>query len=141
MDLKMVQNRAPEAPKTLLEPGCRSKLFRDPFWAHFGTPQTSENRALAVARCYFCKNGMTRPGAQNRAQNDPNIEPQTTPRTLQMTKKIAPVWSNFSSNFDDFGGSQMTPKSTLKYISASMGRLEASRAPFGGHLGSMLASF
>ena len=30
MDPKIVQNRAPEAPKTLLEPGCRWKLFPEP---------------------------------------------------------------------------------------------------------------
>ena len=43
--------------------------------------------------------------------------------------------------FDDLGGSKMTPKSTLKPLSAPKGRLEASRAPFEGHLGSILVSF
>ena len=38
----------------------------------------------------FRKNGMTRPGAQNGAQNDPQIELQTTPRGLQIAKKIPP---------------------------------------------------
>ena len=34
---------------------------------------------------------MTRPGVQNGAQTDPKIEPQTTPRSLRMTKKIASI--------------------------------------------------
>ena len=53
-DPKMIQNRAPEAPKTLLEPGCRWKLVSEPFLVLFGTPRDPENHALAVARCYFC---------------------------------------------------------------------------------------
>ena len=53
MDPKMPQHRAPEAPKTLLEPGCRWKLVSEPCLALFGTPRDPENRALAVARCYF----------------------------------------------------------------------------------------
>ena len=45
---------------------------------------------------------------------------------------------NFSSNLDDFGGSKMTPKSSLKPLSAPKGRLDASRAPFVVHVGLML---
>ena len=91
----------------------------------------------------FSKNGMTRPGAQNGAQNDPQIELQTTPRGLQIAKKIPPNRRLVvgSSILDDLGGSKMTPKKTLKPLSAPKGRLEASRAPFGGHLGSILVSF
>ena len=97
MDPKMHQNRAPETPKTLLEPGCRWKLVSEPFWALFGTPRDPENRALAVARCYFCQFCVTRPGTRNRPPNGPKIEPKTTPGGPRMARNVAP---NRCSNFD-----------------------------------------
>ena len=90
MNPKMLENRAREAPKTLLEPGCRWMLFWVPFWAHFGTPEPLKIVLSLWRGAIFRKNGMTRPGAQNGAQNDPQIEPQTTPRGLQIAKKIPP---------------------------------------------------
>ena len=97
MDPKMVQNGAPEAHKMLLEPGCRWKLVSESFLALFGTPRDLENRALAVARCYFCYFCVTRPGSRNRPPNGPKIEPKTTPRGPRMPKNVAP---NRCSNFD-----------------------------------------
>ena len=97
MDPKMPQHRAPEAPKTLLEPGCRWKLVSEPFLVLFGTPRDPENRALAVARCYFCQFCVTRPGARNRPPNGPKIEPKTTPGGPRMARNVAP---NRCSNFD-----------------------------------------
>ena len=97
MDPKMVQNGAPEAHKMLLEPGCRWKLVSESFLALFGTPRDLENRALAVARCYFCYFCVTRPGSRNRPQNGPKIEPKTTPGGPRMAKNVAP---NRCSNFE-----------------------------------------
>ena len=97
MEPQMPQNRAPEAPKTLLEPGCRWKLVSESFLALFGTPRDLENRALAVARCYFCYFCVTRPGSRNRPPNGPNIEPKTTPGGPRMAKHVAP---NRCSNFE-----------------------------------------
>ena len=90
MKPKMLENRAREAPKTLLEPGCRWMLFWDPFWAHFWTPEPLEIVLSLWRGAIFRKNGMTRPGAQNGAPNDPQIEPQTTPRGFQIAQKITP---------------------------------------------------
>ena len=97
MDPKMHQNRAPEAPKTLLEPGCRWKWVSESFLVLFGTPRDLENRALAVARCYFCYFCVTRPGSPNRPPNGPKIEPKTTPGGPRMARNVAP---NRCSNFD-----------------------------------------
>ena len=47
MGPKLLQNRPREAPKTLLEPGCRWKLFFDLFWPRFWIPRNLKNRALA----------------------------------------------------------------------------------------------
>ena len=97
MDPKLHQNRAPEAPKTLLEPGCRRKLVSEPFWAPFWTPRDPENRALAVARCYFLLIWRHAPGSPKSPPNEPQIEPETTPRGPRMPKNVAP---NRCSNFD-----------------------------------------
>ena len=42
MDPKMHQHRAPEAPKTLLEPGCRWK-FGKAFGERFSSPECYKN--------------------------------------------------------------------------------------------------
>ena len=42
MDPNMAQNRAPEAPKTLLEPGCRWK-FGKAFGERFSSPECYKN--------------------------------------------------------------------------------------------------
>ena len=97
MDPKLHQNRAPEAPKTLLEPGCRRKLVSEPFWGPFWTPRDPENRALAVARCYFLLIWRHAPGSPKSPPNEPQIEPKTTPRGPRMPKNVAP---NRCSNFD-----------------------------------------
>ena len=81
----------------LLEPGCRWKLVSESCLALFGTPRDLENRALAVARCYFCYFCVTRPGSRNRPPNGPKIEPKTTPGGPRMAKNVAP---NRCSNFD-----------------------------------------
>ena len=62
MTPKMLENRAREAPRTLLEQGGRWMLFWDPFWGHFGTLRTPKNHALAVARCYFLAKWHNAPG-------------------------------------------------------------------------------
>ena len=90
MSPKMLEHRAREAPKTLLEPGWRRMLFWDPFWAYFWTPKPLKIVLSLWRGAIFRKNGMTRPGAQNGAQNDFQIEPQTTPRGFQIAQKITP---------------------------------------------------
>ena len=101
----MTQNRAPEAPKTLLGPGCRWKLVSERFLVLFGTPRDPENHALAVAQCYFCQFCVTRPEARNRPPNGPNIKPKTTPRGPRMAKNVAP---NRCSNFDQISNPILT---------------------------------
>ena len=67
-------------------------------WGHFGLhfglifgPREPLKIMLSLWRgAIFRKNGMTRPGAQNGAPNDPQIEPQTTPRGFQIAQKITP---------------------------------------------------
>ena len=89
MDPKMAQNRAPEAPKTLLEPGCRWKLVSEPFWGPFWTPRDPENRALAVARCYFFANFASR-------AREPEIVPQMAPKSSLKRPPEAPEWPKMS---------------------------------------------
>ena len=139
MDPQMLQNRAPEAPKTLLEPGCRWKLVSEPFLVLFGTPRDPENHALAVARCYFCQFCVTRPGIRNRPPNGPKIEPKTTPGGPRMAKNVAP---NRCSNFDQIStpilmilelqnDTQNHSKICLRAQGPPRARPEASREPFG----------
>ena len=121
--------------------GSFGARFGGHFGLHFETPEPLKIVLSLWRGTTFCKNGMTRPGAQNGAQHDPQIEPQTTPRGLQIAKKIPPnrrlMFGQISFQFWSILGA----KSTLKPLSAPKGRLEASRAPFGWHLGSMLVSF
>ena len=65
----------------------------------------------------FRKNGMTRPGAQNGAQNDPNRAPNDPQRPSNdqkdRFKSALDVWPNFSFYFDALGkqnGSKKHPK-------------------------------
>ena len=94
IDPKLSQNHSKIDP-TSFQNGtlARESIFTH-FSSHFGSlfgPPEPLKIVLSLWRgAIFCKNGMTRPGAQNRAQNDLNIETQTTPRGLQMAKKITP---------------------------------------------------
>ena len=140
--MKIEPGRFPRRSYSQVAAGCY-------FGIHFGLifePPEPLKIMLSLWRgAIFRKNGMTRPGAQNGAQNDPNRAPNDPQRLSNSpkdnSKSALGYWSNFSSILDDFGGSKMTPKSMLKPLSAPNGRLETSRAPFGEHLGSVLVSF
>ena len=137
MDSKMHQHRAPEAPKTLLEPGCRWKLVSESFLVLFGTPRDPEKHALAVARCYFCQFCVTRPGTRNRPPNGPKIEPKTTPGGPRMAKNVAP---NRCSNFDQIS----TPILTILELQNDTHNHSKFRPPeslSGGLLGSVWLQF
>ena len=90
MGLKMAQNRASEAPKTLLKPRCCWKLFSEPFWALFGPSGTSKIELPLMAGARFSEILPLAWGSQNRTQNEPKIVPQTTPRGLQIAKNQVP---------------------------------------------------
>ncbi len=97
MDPKLHQNRAPEAPKTLLEPGCRRKLVSEPFWALFGPPGTPKIVLSLWRGAIFLLIWRHAPGSPKSPPNEPQIEPKTTPRGPRMPKNVAP---NRCSNFD-----------------------------------------
>ena len=71
MGLKMAQNRAPEAPKTLLDPRCCWKLFSEPCWAHVWSPGTSKI-VLPLQREHDFQKSSLSPG-------EPKIEPKISP--------------------------------------------------------------
>ena len=152
MDPELHQNRAPEAPKTLLEPGCRQKLVSEPFWGPFWTPRDPENRALAVARCYFLLIW--------RHAREPEITPQMSPKSSLKRPPEAPecpkmslqigarISIKFQLRFWRFWSPKMAPKIAQKTASEPRAhaqslpraRPEASREPFGRHFGLILAS-
>ena len=114
----------------------------------FGTPRDPENRALAVARCYFLLIWRHAPGSPKSPPNEPQIEPKTTPRGPRMPKNVAP---NRCSNFDQISapilailepqnGTQNRTKNGLRAQGPPKARPEASREPFGRHFGLILAS-
>ena len=133
--MKIEPGRLPRRSYSQVAAGC---YFGIHFGLIFGPPEPLKIMLSLWRGAIFRKNGMTRPGAQNGAPNDP----QRLSNSLKDNSKSAlDLWLNFSSILDDFGGSKMIPKSMLKPLSAPNGRLETSRAPFGEHLGSILVSF
>ena len=112
----------------------------------FGTPRDPETHALAVARCYFCQFCVTRPGTRNRPPNGPKTEPKTTPGGSRMNRNVAP---NRCSNFDQISTPNLTilelqndtqnhSKISLRAQGPPRARPEASREPFGRHVGLIL---
>ena len=79
--------RPPRRSWSQVAAGC---YFGSHFGLIFGPPEPLKIVLSLWRGAIFRKNGMTRPGAQNGAPNDPQIEPQTTPRDLQIAKKIPP---------------------------------------------------
>ena len=78
MDPKMIQNRPPEAAKTLLEPGCRWKLFSEPCWALFLTPPPEPRKSCSRlgAVLIFAKIAY---GARE-PKIDPKMSPTSSPK-------------------------------------------------------------
>ena len=115
---KASQNRAQEPSKTLLEPVCRWKPFWPPCWSIFGP----KNRALAVARCHFFKNCLSRPGLQNQAQKAPKIEAKSLPGGFKMAAKrvskkasiLDTILKLLLSILEGGGASKWLPKSLQK---------------------------
>ena len=154
MDPKLHQNRAPEAPKTLLEPGCRRKLVSEPFWGPFWTPRDPENRALAVARCYFFANLASR-------AREPEIAPQMNPKSSLKRPPEAPecpkmslqigarISIKFQLRFWRFWSPKMAPKIAQKNGLRAQGPPKARpgpaqrppESPSGGILGSFWPQF
>ena len=134
MDPKLHQNRAPEAPKTLLEPGCRRKLVSEPFWGPFWTPRDPENRALAVARCYFFANLASR-------AREPEIAPQMSPKSSLKRPPEAPecpkmslqigarISIKFQLRFWRFWSPKMAPKIAQKTASEPRARPKPAQGP------------
>ena len=80
MKSKSCQHRAWAPSKTLLEPGCRWKLFWPPFLTYFWTSGTPKNRALAVARCHFLQKWPVAPGGPKSTPKSPlTSKPKASP--------------------------------------------------------------
>ena len=88
MDPKMHQNRAPEAPKTLLEQGCRWKLVSEPFLVLFGTPRDPKI-VLSLWRGAIFANFASR-------AREPEIAPQMVPKSSLKRPPEAPEWPEMS---------------------------------------------
>ena len=94
----------------------------------------------------FCKNGMTRQEDQNGAQNDPQIEPQTTPRGLEIAKNIPPnrrlIFGQISAPCLAILGVQNDPKKHPKTAFGAQGSLGGLQGTlwgaFGVHFGLIL---
>ena len=83
------QNRAQEASKTPLEPGSAPRGSRDRFWTDFWSPRdlkthdfTREGRQKSRFSCLAS-------GQQNRAQNDTQMIPKSTPKQLPESQNVA----------------------------------------------------
>ena len=85
MDPKMPQNLAPEAPKTLLEPGCRWKLVSEQFLVLFGTPKI----VLSLWRGAILANFASR-------AREPEIAPRMVPTSSLKRPPEAPAWPEMS---------------------------------------------
>ena len=88
MDPKMHQNQAPEAPKTLLEPGCRWKLVSEPFWSFLG-PLGTPKIMLSLWRGAIFANFASR-------AREPEIAPQMIPKSSLKRPPEAPEWPEMS---------------------------------------------
>ena len=122
------------------------------FWTHvgliFGPPEPLKIVLSLWRGAIFGKNGMTRPGAQNGAHNDPKIEPQTTPRDLQIAKKITPnrrfIFGPISAPFWTIWGVQNDPQKHPKTAFGAQGSLGGLQGTlwgaFGVHFGLILSS-
>ena len=85
--MKIEPGRLPRRSWSQVAAGC---YLGTHFGLIFGPPEPLKIVLSLWYGAIFAKHGMTRPGAPNRTQNDPKIEPQTTPRGLQMAKSVAP---------------------------------------------------
>ena len=118
---KMHQNLAPEAPKTLLEPGCRWKLVSEPFLVLFGTLGTPKI-VLSLWRGAIFVNFASR-------AREPETAPQMVPTSSLKRPPEAPEWPKtslqigarilikFQVRFCRFWTSKMTTKIIQKSAS------------------------
>ena len=92
-----------------------------------------ENHAPAAAGARFSEIKPLAWGAQNRAQNEPKIEPQTTPRGLQIARKVIPnrcsIFKQISAPILTILGPQNGTKNRLK---KQPRRHKAAQMPPGG---------
>ena len=88
MDPQMHQHRAPEAPKTLLEPGCHWKLVSEPFLVLLG-PLGTPRIMLSLWRGAIFANFATR-------ERKPEIAPLMVPKSSLKRTPEAPEWPEMS---------------------------------------------
>ena len=85
--MKIEPGRLPRRSCSQVAAGC---YFGIDFGLIFGPPEPLKIMLSLWRGATFCKNGMTRPGSQNLAQNDPHIDTKTTPRGPKIAKNIPP---------------------------------------------------
>ena len=146
---KSSQNRAQELSKTLLEPGCRPKLFSEAFFEVFGGSRNLKNHAPAIARAHFLLKSQFAAGApksspkasQNGAQKPSWRLPEGFKTSL---KKGFDFSVNFKAFLVDFGdprggprGFKKASKNDSKTALASKLAFSTPRSPPGAHFGAL----
>ena len=105
MDPKMHQHRAPEAPKTLLEPGCRWKLVSEPFWGPFWDPPGPRKSCSRCGAVLFFANLASR-------AREPEIAPQMSPKSSLKRPPEAPECPKMSLQI----GARISIKCQLRFL-------------------------
>ena len=95
MGFKMAQNWSPRGPQGALGATLLLEAVFGAMLGSFLVPRNLENRAPAAAGARFSEIKPLVWGSQNRTQNRPKIEPQTTPRGTKMAKKLNPNRCSF----------------------------------------------
>ena len=130
----MVQNRAPEAPKTLLEPGCRRKLISELFWGPFLDPPGPRKSCSRCGAVLFFANLASR-------AREPEIAPQMSPKSSLKRPPEAPecpkmslqigarISIKFQLRFWRFWSPKMAPKIAQKTASEPRARPKPAQGP------------
>ena len=90
MVLKKGPKSSPRGSQDVLGATLLLEAVFGAIWGSLWTPRNLENRAPAAAGARFSEILPLAWGPQNRAQNEPKIVPQTTPRGLQIAKNRVP---------------------------------------------------
>ena len=109
MEAKIEPKSSPRAFQDALGAGLPLEAMLASILVHFWISGTPKNRALAVARCYFCRKWHDAPGAPKSSPKGSQNRGQKPPGSLQegfktRLKKGFDVGSHFKALLIDVGG-------------------------------------